>query len=166
MIALLLADYDGDPFAVLSVKNSYKIGYDCGDDPFESIINSKIEIGRYNQGQIDILELQLAGDRDIKVEAYIADTNTLYWTGYLIPDGIQNYFRATPYELNLTATDGLKLLQDVDFNHVEGVYTNNDIIVSIFSNLRSEEHKSELQSLMRISYAVFCLKKKHETSNN
>src|SRR3546814_5234562 len=29
---------------------------------------------------------------------------------------------------------------------------------------RSEEHTSELQSLMRISYAVFCLKKK--TSNN
>src|SRR3546814_5513131 len=30
---------------------------------------------------------------------------------------------------------------------------------------RSEEHTSELQSLMRISYAVFCLKKKHKTSN-
>src|SRR3546814_4725957 len=29
--------------------------------------------------------------------------------------------------------------------------------------LRSEEHTSELQSLMRISYAVFCLKKKHQT---
>src|SRR3546814_2822824 len=29
-----------------------------------------------------------------------------------------------------------------------------------FLNLRSEEHTSELQSLMRISYAVFCLKKK------
>src|SRR3546814_9138546 len=29
-----------------------------------------------------------------------------------------------------------------------------------FSALRSEEHTSELQSLMRISYAVFCLKKK------
>src|SRR3546814_9148348 len=27
---------------------------------------------------------------------------------------------------------------------------------------RSEEHTSELQSLMRISYAVFCLKNKHE----
>src|SRR3546814_4957047 len=27
---------------------------------------------------------------------------------------------------------------------------------------RSEEHTSELQSLMRISYAVFCLKKKHK----
>src|SRR3546814_10186570 len=31
--------------------------------------------------------------------------------------------------------------------------------------LRSEEHTSELQSLMRISYAVFCLKKK-KTRNN
>src|SRR3546814_1483028 len=31
---------------------------------------------------------------------------------------------------------------------------------------RSEEHTSELQSLMRISYAVFCLKKKKTTTNN
>src|SRR3546814_1568833 len=30
---------------------------------------------------------------------------------------------------------------------------------------RSEEHTSELQSLMRISYAVFCLKKKKKLSN-
>src|SRR3546814_8889336 len=29
--------------------------------------------------------------------------------------------------------------------------------------LRSEEHTSELQSLMRISYAVFCLKKKNQS---
>src|SRR3546814_3441988 len=32
--------------------------------------------------------------------------------------------------------------------------------------LRSEEHTSELQSLMRISYAVFCLKKKHHTTTH
>src|SRR3546814_2627917 len=31
--------------------------------------------------------------------------------------------------------------------------------------LRSEEHTSELQSLMRISYAVFCLKKKKQQHN-
>src|SRR3546814_1158107 len=31
-------------------------------------------------------------------------------------------------------------------------------------DLRSEEHTSELQSLMRISYAVFCLKKKNKTT--
>src|SRR3546814_3889172 len=32
--------------------------------------------------------------------------------------------------------------------------------------VRSEEHTSELQSLMRISYAVFCLKKKKTTTHN
>src|SRR3546814_4750372 len=31
-------------------------------------------------------------------------------------------------------------------------------------NMRSEEHTSELQSLMRISYAVFCLKKKKKNN--
>src|SRR3546814_1011380 len=35
--------------------------------------------------------------------------------------------------------------------------------IAIHEFLRSEEHTSELQSLMRISYAVFCLKKKTNT---
>src|SRR3546814_7172941 len=37
--------------------------------------------------------------------------------------------------------------------------------ISIWNRGRSEEHTSELQSLMRISYAVFCLKKKKNTIN-
>src|SRR3546814_3365088 len=35
-----------------------------------------------------------------------------------------------------------------------------------FLGIRSEEHTSELQSLMRISYAVFCLKKKTNQTNH
>src|SRR3546814_2904260 len=35
-----------------------------------------------------------------------------------------------------------------------------DVARCVASGIRSEEHTSELQSLMRISYAVFCLKKK------
>src|SRR3546814_1629456 len=35
----------------------------------------------------------------------------------------------------------------------------------LYESLRSEEHTSELQSLMRISYAVFCLKKKIITNH-
>src|SRR3546814_9928657 len=34
------------------------------------------------------------------------------------------------------------------------------------ASIRSEEHTSELQSLMRISYAVFCLKKKNKQNKN
>src|SRR3546814_1085781 len=36
-------------------------------------------------------------------------------------------------------------------------------LATLDPQLRSEEHTSELQSLMRISYAVFCLKKKTTT---
>src|SRR3546814_4025221 len=39
-------------------------------------------------------------------------------------------------------------------------------IAAMTSLLRSEEHTSELQSLMRISYAVFCLKKKTNKNLN
>src|SRR3546814_3088165 len=38
-----------------------------------------------------------------------------------------------------------------------------DVLGAILQHIRSEEHTSELQSLMRISYAVFCLKKKKHT---
>src|SRR3546814_4707596 len=41
-----------------------------------------------------------------------------------------------------------------------------EAFLDIFPQIvRSEEHTSELQSLMRISYAVFCLKKKKKSNN-
>src|SRR3546814_4745235 len=48
-----------------------------------------------------------------------------------------------------TGTVSLTLGKDTPFQIKPGI------------DLRSEEHTSELQSLMRISYAVFCLKKKN-----
>src|SRR3546814_2104695 len=44
----------------------------------------------------------------------------------------------------------------------ENEFPHNKDVVESF---RSEEHTSELQSLMRISYAVFCLKKKNNVSH-
>src|SRR3546814_6773641 len=41
-----------------------------------------------------------------------------------------------------------------------GARIGNEAAIRPLDQLRSEEHTSELQSLMRISYAVFCLKKK------
>src|SRR3546814_10875639 len=40
-----------------------------------------------------------------------------------------------------------------------------DVVAKMVKTSRSEEHTSELQSLMRISYAVFCLKKKKQQNS-
>src|SRR3546814_4778312 len=45
-------------------------------------------------------------------------------------------------------------------------YTGKGDIARASRQGRSEEHTSELQSLMRISYAVFCLKKKKHSRHN
>src|SRR3546814_2350244 len=54
-------------------------------------------------------------------------------------------------------------IRQYELNDRHKVGGGNGRAVPVFSGLqacRSEEHTSELQSLMRISYAVFCLKKK------
>src|SRR3546814_5004192 len=59
----------------------------------------------------------------------------------------------------------LPVVKDIDAFRFEGTPINEGLVRSLHSGAflparRSEEHTSELQSLMRISYAVFCLKKK------
>src|SRR3546814_2040677 len=55
-----------------------------------------------------------------------------------------------------------QLVEDIGDRPVERArYLRDEFIAD-----RSEEHTSELQSLMRISYAVFCLKKKNKSQNN
>src|SRR3546814_8823329 len=49
-----------------------------------------------------------------------------------------------------------RAVDDISFSVAPG-----EILGLLWPSGRSEEHTSELQSLMRISYAVFCLKKKN-----
>src|SRR3546814_7485110 len=76
-----------------------------------------------------------------------------------IPQGRSNTHRFSVlfYGGGLTGQDGFLNLQPVG---VQQAKVRRDFIAG-FQQDRSEEHTSELQSLMRISYAVFCLKKKN-----
>src|SRR3546814_2153828 len=71
-------------------------------------------------------------------------------------------FRAIGYIDDLaekgTKIDGLPVLGGVA--DLPAILAEHPLLASV---IRSEEHTSELQSLMRISYAVFCLKKKKST---
>src|SRR3546814_8579701 len=55
----------------------------------------------------------------------------------------------------------LKVATGAQIGAQSGVMRDVPAGVAVLGSPRSEEHTSELQSLMRISYAVFCLKKKN-----
>src|SRR3546814_5400970 len=54
---------------------------------------------------------------------------------------------------------GIKIRNSSNINVIGNIVTEGAKPTAANTNARSEEHTSELQSLMRISYAVFCLKK-------
>src|SRR3546814_5420558 len=99
--------------------------------------------------------------------------------GFVVPhaDAHQNEFLAPDAErlawlTGFTGSAGTAVvLADRAALFVDGRYTlqvRSQVDAALYSfhhvteePLRSEEHTSELQSLMRISYAVFCLKKKN-----
>src|SRR3546814_9668491 len=85
--------------------------------------------------------------------------------------GVQSYAtNQVPNEAGTPET-GVAILGDWS-QVLLGVWSEIDILVNPYAQpaygrggvLRSEEHTSELQSLMRISYAVFCLKKKKQNN--
>src|SRR3546814_2910739 len=64
----------------------------------------------------------------------------------------------------LYATRAIEGLKGVNDDQTRGIDIVRKSLTSLVRQIaRSEEHTSELQSLMRISYAVFCLKKKNTT---
>src|SRR3546814_3757173 len=72
-----------------------------------------------------------------------------------------------PYTTLFRSAAGLAVVRELDIRDVEGdrsdlLRRRDDPVLRDVMD-RSEEHTSELQSLMRISYAVFCLKKKKKT---
>src|SRR3546814_4084818 len=59
----------------------------------------------------------------------------------------------------------LQQLVDLNTRDLPDAASNVPVLI-LLDEFRSEEHTSELQSLMRISYAVFCLKKKNKEQLN
>src|SRR3546814_4914128 len=76
-----------------------------------------------------------------------AETDTAKSIAFSVP-GWPGHLAGQHIDLRLTAEDGYVAQRSFSLASPAG------------NSTRSEEHTSELQSLMRISYAVFCLKKK------
>src|SRR3546814_5605855 len=87
-----------------------------------------------------------------------------YYSTHVPGDAAQaNYFRLTPTSVVARPLDAAVTRYEYSaFGDLtrQRVHANTIVESQDTSSTRSEEHTSELQSLMRISYAVFCLKKK------
>src|SRR3546814_6385689 len=83
--------------------------------------------------------------------------------GRIDPEALKVVTRRAPSERELAdMVFAFRVAKHVKSNAI--VYARDGATVGIGAGqMRSEEHTSELQSLMRNSYAVFCLKKKRET---
>src|SRR3546814_10793887 len=85
-------------------------------------------------------------------EGYVNVSTSAEWESWIrhcLPDGLDQEVRRRLVSNLKHVTVGLELKAALIVPHAERG-----------AGPRSEEHTSELQSLMRISYAVFCLKKK------
>src|SRR3546814_1218624 len=105
----------------------------------------------------------VGGDRlgDIVVTARRREENA-----QTVPVSVTAFSGAALEQRNVHELQDLNLITPGLRFSAEGGKTTTTVILRGLGRNRSEEHTSELQSLMRISYAVFCLKKKKQNKIN
>src|SRR3546814_10459574 len=138
------------------------------------VCSSDLSITPYeNAGSAAQLRYFVASTDPINaIQFYVAAGNMTSGTAYLLgmkkssgggnSIGVQ-LSRSSNQSLPHASTD--KIEWNVEDKNDDGMFdsgTSNTDINILEDGWRSEEHTSELQSLMRISYAVFCLKKKNK----
>src|SRR3546814_8111641 len=79
---------------------------------------------------------------------------------FLNDDLAEGKYKVDDRTITLSAIDIPMFVVGTERDHVAPWHSVHKIHLLTGAEIRSEEHTSELQSLMRISYAVFCLKKK------
>src|SRR3546814_3145672 len=98
-------------------------------------------------------------------EGYVNVSTSAEWESWIrhcLPDGLDQEVRRRLVSNLKHVTVGLELKAALIVPHAERGAGPSLLFEPYLHIMRSEEHTSELQSLMRISYAVFCLKKKKE----
>src|SRR3546814_7038122 len=115
-------------------------------------------------------QIASARARDLRAQGRDIITLTAGEPDFPTPDNVKRAVAAAleRNETKYTAVEGTIALREAvsaKFKRDNGLdYAPDQILCGAGAKqVRSEEHTSELQSLMRISYAVFCLKKKNIT---
>lgn len=118
-------DYSDDPIELIPSENPLILSWEgnSDDDIFKThVIPSSISIGVVSTG-LDFDTLFYINDTSFKTRVYREEE--LYWIGYLISDGVQEVDSGVPFDVSLTAIDGLQFLDNTPL--VWNNYTNGRI---------------------------------------
>jgi len=116
LLTIDIPTYTGDPIYIRGVAgNAGRLMFDGGvDDQWDNpIVNVMLSSEVYNQGQIDVEELQLIEDRQCVVT--LTRNSEVKFKGYLIADNMQRQFSSPPYNVSLSASCGLNLLESIPY---------------------------------------------------
>lgn len=98
--------YEGDVIEVKGVgQTAGEIHYEDG----EHIKSSKFNLSFYTD--VDLYDLQTCNDLECVVKVW--HNNNLYWSGFILPDGIKQPDRDIMAQVDLIASDGLNLTKDL-----------------------------------------------------
>src|SRR3546814_5853816 len=90
-----------------------------------------------------------------------ARSNLFYHVGIVMQLGLSSHLLDVGFDDQWCARHlAYRVAKSLAYANATGLGFEGPEVELLAAILRSEEHTSELQSLMRISYAVFCLKKK------
>src|SRR3546814_8080214 len=114
-----------------------------------------------SQASVDIGAVRLKKQNGQNSVRYFTDW-VLPQLDFLLPETFEPIEVWTTIDVDLQETAGAAIKANVP-GGTQGALVSLDRDGAVLAMVgRSEEHTSELQSLMRNSYAVFCLKKKHQ----
>lgn len=123
--------YIGSVISAVGTGNPVTITHQQNDDVYEPIIGSNAQINLLATDTVNYSDLLTADEKEFKVVVYYEDSGYYVpiWSGFIIPDAYQQAIKSTPYEISITATDGLGSLDGYKHTLTYNSYVDLDTVI-------------------------------------
>lgn len=123
--------YVGSVISAVGTDEPVIITHQQDDDVYQPIIGSNAEINLLATDAVNYDDLLTPDEKEFKVVVYYEDS-TYYvpiWSGFVIPDAYKQAIKSTPYEIQITASDGLGSLDGYKHTLAYNSYVDLDAII-------------------------------------
>ncbi len=106
-------------------KVAAEINYpgESSKEKFTPVLGSECNIKLISDAVLAIEDIYTDEEKRFLLELRYNDTQDLIWTGFILPDQSIEPFTALPYEVSYKASDGIKVLDNIDFDLINGRMT-------------------------------------------